>query len=117
MTRNQKLSIFITGSLLLSLGACVTQKYKTPEELKADGLYRDVAQTDTATIADLPTSTLFSDPQLQALIKEGIENNLDLKSSIERMRSAEANLRLSKTAFLPSLNLDVNVTDNKQSVA
>ncbi len=117
MTRNQKISIFITGSLLLSLGACVTQKYKTPEELKADSLYRDVAQTDSATIADLPTSALFSDPQLQALIKEGIENNLDLKASIERMKSAEANLRLSKTAFLPSLNLDVNVTDNKQSVA
>ena len=117
MTRNQKISIFITGSLLLSLGACVTQKYETPAELKADGLYRDVAQTDSATIADLPTSTLFTDPQLQALIKEGIENNLDLKSSIERMKSAEANLRLSKTAFLPSLNLDVNVTDNKQSVA
>ncbi|WAC42138.1 efflux transporter outer membrane subunit [Pedobacter sp. SL55] len=117
MTRNQKISIFITGSLLLSLGACVTQKYKTPEELKADGLYRDVAQTDSATIADLPTSTLFSDPQLQALIKEGIENNLDLKASIERMKSAEANLRLSKTAFLPSLNLDVSATDNKQSRA
>ncbi|MNK08714.1 Outer membrane protein OprM precursor [compost metagenome] len=117
MTRNQKISIFITGSLLLSLGACVTQKYKTPEELKADGLYRDAAQTDSATIANLPTSTLFTDPQLQALIKEGIENNLDLKASIERMKSAEANLRLSKTAFLPSLNLDVNATDNKQSRA
>lgn len=118
MTRNQKISMFIAGTLLLSLGACVTKKYQTPEELKAaEGLYRDVSQTDTTTIADLPTSTLFTDPQLQALIKEGIENNLDLKSALERMKSAEANLRLSKNAFLPSLNLDVNVTDNKQSVA
>ena len=117
MTRNQKISIFITGSLMLSLGACVTQKYKTPEALKAEGLYRDVAQTDSATIADLPTSTLFNDPQLQVLIKEGIENNLDLKSAIERMKSAEANLRLSKVAFLPSLNLDLSAADNKQSRA
>ncbi|MGV3545624.1 MAG: efflux transporter outer membrane subunit [Pedobacter sp.] len=117
MTRNQKISIFITGSLMLSLGACVTQKYKTPEALKAEGVYRDVAQTDSATIADLPTSTLFNDPQLQVLIKEGIENNLDLKSAIERMKSAEANLRLSKVAFLPSLNLDLSAADNKQSRA
>lgn len=102
---------------MLSLGACVTQKYKTPEALKAEGLYRDVAQTDSATIADLPTSTLFNDPQLQVLIKEGIENNLDLKSAIERMKSAEANLRLSKVAFLPSLNLDLSAADNKQSRA
>lgn len=117
MTRNQKISIFITGSLLLSLGACVTKKYKTPEELRTEGVYRDVAQTDSATIADLPTSTLFNDPQLQVLIKEGIENNLDLKSAIERMKSAEANLRLSKVAFLPSLNLDLSAADNKQSRA
>ena len=117
MRRNQKISILITGAMLFSLSACVTQKYKTPEELKTEGLYRDVASPDTANIADLPTSTLFTDPQLQALIKEGIENNLDLKSAIERMKSAEANLRLSKTAFLPSLSLDLSAADNKQSQA
>jgi NodT family efflux transporter outer membrane factor (OMF) lipoprotein len=117
MTRNQKLSILTTGVLLLSLSACVTKKYERPPELKTEGLYRDVTTTDSTSIADLPTSALFNDPQLQALIREGIENNLDLKSAIERMRSAEANLRLSKSAYLPSLNLDLSVTDNKQSVA
>ena len=117
MTRNQKISILSVGVLLLSLGACVTKKYERPAELKTDGLYRDVASTDTTSIADLPTSTLFTDPQLQALIKEALENNLDLKSAIERMKSAEANFGLSKTAFLPSLNLDLSATDNKQSRA
>lgn len=33
------------------------------------------------------------------------------------MKSAEANLQLSKTAFLPSLNLDLSVADNKVSKA
>jgi len=117
MTRNQKISILSVGVLLLSLGACVTKKYERPAELKTEGLYRDVANADTTSIADLPTSTLFTDPQLQVLIKEAIANNLDLKSAIERMKSAEANLRLSKTAFLPSLNLDLSVADNKQSRA
>lgn len=117
MTRNHKISILSIGILLLSLAACVTKKYEHPAELKTEGMYRDVSSTDTISIADLPTSTLFNDPQLQALIKEGIENNLDLKSAIERMKSAEANLRLSKTAFLPSLNLDLSAADNKQSRA
>lgn len=102
---------------MLSLGACVTQQYKRPAELKTDGLYRDVQSADSVNIANLPTSTLFTDPQLQALIREGIENNLDLKSAIERMNNAAANLRLSRDAFLPSLNLDLSATDNKQSRA
>ncbi|WP_199118141.1 efflux transporter outer membrane subunit [Pedobacter sp. ASV28] len=116
MTRNHKISILTISVVLLSLGACITQKYEQPT-LKSEGLYGNAKSSDTTSIADLPTSTLFTDPALQALIKEGLENNLDLKSAIERMKSAEANLRLSKTAFLPTLTADVNVTDNKQSVA
>ncbi|WP_461788624.1 efflux transporter outer membrane subunit [Pedobacter sp.] len=117
MKRNHKISILFASILMLSLGACVTQQYKRPAELKSDALYRDVQSADSTNIANLPTSTLFTDPQLQVLIKEGIENNLDLKSAIERMNSAAANLRLSKDAFLPSLNLDLSATDNKQSRA
>jgi len=117
MKRNHKISILFASILTLSLGACVTQQYKRPAELKSDALYRDVQSADSTNIANLPTSTLFTDPQLQVLIKEGIENNLDLKSAIERMNSAAANLRLSKDAFLPSLNLDLSATDNKQSRA
>lgn len=115
MKRNFKKSILSLGILLVGLAGCVTQKYKQPNELKTENLYRDVVTTDTVTIADLPTSILFTDVKLQALIKEGIAQNLDLKSAIERMKSAAANLRLSNTAFLPSLNLDLSAAKNKQS--
>jgi multidrug efflux system outer membrane protein len=108
------LAITLTGLIFASCK--VTKTYETPA-LKTDSLYRDVRNTDTTTMGNLPAEVLFTDPILQQLISEGIAQNLDLKSALERMKSAEAQLRLSKAAYLPSLSLDLPAADNKQSQA
>ncbi|RYG17155.1 MAG: efflux transporter outer membrane subunit [Chitinophagaceae bacterium] len=110
-----KHSILI-GFTILTLSACVTKKYERPQ-LTSEGLYRDNNTTDTATMADLPWKNLFSDTTLQSLIQQGINQNLDLKQAIERIKISEATLRQSRAAFLPSLQADVSVTDNKASAA
>ncbi|UKT63933.1 efflux transporter outer membrane subunit [Pedobacter mucosus] len=108
-----KQSIFI-GFTILTLSACVTQKYNR-QQVKSDGLYRDNNTTDTTTMANLPWKTLFSDTTLQSLIQQGIYQNLDLKQAIERIKIAEATLQQSRAAFLPSLQGDLSVTDARQS--
>jgi multidrug efflux system outer membrane protein len=110
-----KHSILI-GLAILTLSACVTKKYERPQ-LKSEGLYRDNNTSDTTTIANLQWKTLFSDTTLQSLIQQGINENLDLKQAIERIKIAEATLIQSRGALLPSLQADVNVTDNKASAA
>lgn len=107
---------FTLAFLLLFLSACVTQKYNRPAVQTAD-LYRDNSTADTVSMASLPWQSLFADPNLQALITTGLQQNLDLKQAIERINIAQANLQQSKGAFLPSLQGDVSVTDNKQSQA
>lgn len=114
-TRNTVLWI-ISGVLLLSLNACVQQKYSRPE-LNTGHLYREVTTQDSTNMADLPWRTLFNDPNLQSLIETGIAQNADLKQAIERMKIAEATLQQSRLAFYPSLQADVSVTDAKQSRA
>jgi len=109
-------SYIIIGFATLCLTACVTKKYERPA-LNNNDLYRDNAGTDTTTIANLPWKTLFADATLQTLIQQGLNENLDLKQAIERIKIAEASLRLSKAAFLPSLSADLSVTDIKQSRA
>ncbi|MCX2431602.1 MULTISPECIES: efflux transporter outer membrane subunit [unclassified Pedobacter] len=115
MKLRYKYSILI-GFTILTLSACVTKKYERPQ-VKSEGLYRDQNTTDTTTMADLPWKTLFSDTTLQSLIQQGINQNLDLKQAIERIRISEATLRQSRAAFLPSLQADVSVTDAKQAAA
>jgi len=109
-------SYIIIGFATLCLTACVTKKYERPT-VNSNDLYRDKTGTDTATIANLPWKTLFADGTLQTLIQQGLNENLDLKQAVERIKIAEATLRQSKAAFLPSLSGDLSVTDAKQSRA
>jgi multidrug efflux system outer membrane protein len=109
------IALFAVATSILS--ACrVGKTYKTPD-VNTAGLYRGVAATDSATMAALPWQSLFADTALKSLIQEGISNNLDLKSAVQRILAAQATLQQSKAAFLPSLGASANVTRSKQSQA
>jgi multidrug efflux system outer membrane protein len=96
----------IFAVIIVMVGSCgVIKPYRQPADI-GDKLYRDVATTDTATIANIPWKQLFSDTLLQSLIGEGINNNLDLKVAVARIKVAAANARQSKLALLPSVDAD-----------
>jgi NodT family efflux transporter outer membrane factor (OMF) lipoprotein len=71
-------------------------------------LYRDVNSTDTASLSDIPWKQLFRDSLLQNIIQEGIDNNLDLKIAVARIKQAKANFSQSTSALFPSLELNAN---------
>jgi NodT family efflux transporter outer membrane factor (OMF) lipoprotein len=112
-TLNYATIMLISVFMLTSCGI-VTKTYKQPSQVVTDSLYRD-AQTDTATVADLPWHELFSDPVLQKLIQEGLDQNLDLKSALEKMNEAKAYLTQEKLSLLPSVSGLANVTREKLS--
>ncbi len=129
MTNKKFKSGYIVFTTMLLLASCVTQKYQQPGMAVQGQLYRDTAQknnaiindslnnSDTSSIATLSYSQLFSDTILQNLIAEGLNENLDLKTAIQRINEAYANFKQSKAAFYPSLNAGANFTLNKQSSA
>lgn len=45
---------------------------------------------------------MFTDPQLQALIEQGLENNVDLLNAALNVKMVEAQLTAAKLAFVPS---------------
>lgn len=105
-------NIIIVGLATLALTSCKSLygKYERPE-VNTTGLVRDVvsdtdtlAVTDTTTFANLPWRELFTDPKLQALIETGLENNPDLLNAALNVQMAEAQLKASKLAFLPSVS-------------
>lgn len=114
-----KTTKYIPIILLLSIGlwsACrVTKPYQKPEITNLQG-YRDKnSTTDTANMAVMKWSEVFTDPILNQLINQGLQANLDLKIAVERINESKANLRMSKAAFLPDLNGNVSVKQSRLS--
>jgi len=104
----KKLLVFSFAALLLS--SCgLYNKYERPE-VDTKGLVRDtVSLTDTLAVADtasfgnLPWRSVFTDPQLQTLIQQGLDNNPDLLNAALNVHMVTEALKVAKLAFLPSV--------------
>ena len=111
----KKLMIFAATTLLL--GSCgLYNKYERPD-VKTQGLVRDVmsdadtlAVQDTASFGNLPWRQVFTDPQLQVLIEQGLERNSDLLNAALTVKMYETMLTSAKLAFLPAITIGSNTS-------
>jgi len=90
------------------------QPYTQPENLAEVELYRNWTATDSTNLADMPWKELFTDPLLQSLISEALNNSLDLEVAVARIKKAEADFEQSKAGLFPSL--DINADASFQAV-
>lgn len=95
----------------LLLGSCGTYTPFRRPDIACDGLYRPETGADTAaSLAQLRWDELFTDPQLQALVREGLEANTDLRIARWKVEEAQASLRTARMAYLPSVQADATGT-------
>ena len=90
------------------LGGCSIYKPYSRPEVQTEELYGDMESTDSASIASVAWDELFADPCLQALIREGLAQNTDLRVARTRVEAAEAVLLSAKRSYLPSLSLNAD---------
>lgn len=97
--------------MVLLLSSCHIYKQYSRPEVDTQGLFRDPVSvtdtlvSDTSNMANLPWEQVFTDPDLQALIRLGLERNMDLQTALLRVKEAEASLMTSRLSYLPSLAL------------
>ena len=111
MTMKKQIIYLVCATALLS--SChIYKAYERPDSIDATGIYRDpVSETDTLASADttnmgnLPWKEVFRDPKLQALIEEGLANNVDMQAAVLRVEEAKVLLTSARLSFLPSINL------------
>ena len=104
----KKVMVYMSAAMLLS--SCgLYNKYERPD-VNAEGIVRDpVSQTDTLAVQDttsfgnMPWRSLFTDPQLQSLIQQGLDNNPDLLNAALNVKMVNEALKVAKLSFLPSV--------------
>ena len=97
MTMKKQIIYMVCATALLS--SChIYKAYDRPDTIETSGIYRDpvsatdtLAATDTANMGNLPWKEVFRDPKLQALIEEGLANNVDMQAAILRESGSARN--------------------------
>ncbi|RYC68127.1 efflux transporter outer membrane subunit [Spirosoma sordidisoli] len=95
--------LFIGGLLAGSLSGCriLHQPAPTPVMMTPPSF---TGNADSAGIGEQPFRSLFTDPNLVALIDTALVRNLDVKIALQRIEGARATYSISQGALLPQVD-------------
>jgi multidrug efflux system outer membrane protein len=100
---------------LVSGCASVGPNYKRPE-MSPPGAYRDApGQQAAESVADVPWWQVFGDEALQALIRDAVAYNHDLRIATARVQEARALAGVAKSFLYPEVNLTAGYTGSQVS--
>lgn len=103
------IQIFLTTLFLLLLFEAAAQQPETP------AAFRNVAVTDTTTIADLKWREFFTETDLTQLIDDAIAKNNDLQIAEKNIAIANLQYKQSKWGNVPQLNANVSASSTRLS--
>jgi outer membrane protein, multidrug efflux system len=97
---------FVVFALVLLTGCTVGPDYKRPPTAVPDG-YRglppDASQQTAASLGDEKWWTVFQDQQLQALIREALAQNYDVRTAATRVLQAQAVVGITRADQYPNI--------------
>ena len=98
-------------ALVLSSGCMLGPNYVRPD-LQVPAEFRgpsvDAAQAES--LADLEWFALFNDPELTALLREAVDQNLDLQTALARVDEARASARYQRSFLGPTIGGQLSTT-------
>ena len=107
---------FVAIISMLLTGCTVGPNYKRPPVTAPDvyrGLPPEAAQQTAASLGDEKWWTVFEDAQLQALIREALTQNYDVRIAATRVLQAQAALGITRADQFPSVAAGVSATNQR----
>jgi outer membrane protein, multidrug efflux system len=94
--------------------AALGSNYERPQ-MNPPVQYRGVEAATAESLADLPWWQVFDDEALQALLREGLTNSLDLRVASARVMEARALAGVAKSFLYPEVNLGFGAAGEQKS--
>ena len=108
---------FAAAFIVLTLTACAGRKaYERPNVVNEKLFRTDNIPTDSLSSANVSWRNIFTDATLQGHINKALSNNLDVRVAMQNVASAQAYLKQSKAAFIPTLSVGANYTRSTNSI-
>ena len=108
---------FAAAFIALTLTACAGRKaYERPNVVNEKLFRTDNIPTDSLSSANVSWRNIFTDATLQGHINKALSNNLDVRVAMQNVASAQAYLKQSKAAFIPTLSVGANYTRSTNSI-
>src|SRR3954470_14197715 len=94
----------LTAAALAPLAGCAVGPNYARPQMPTPAQFRFVENKTAQSMADAPWFQVFEDPTLQALIREAIEKNLDLRVAVARVEEARARAGIAKSFLYPQVD-------------
>lgn len=89
--------------LTFAAGCPVGPNYVRPKSDPPPDYYGQPQPVEIESLADLPWWDVFSDPVLQRLVTEAVQNNYDLRTAVARVEQANALVGVARAPLLPQI--------------
>lgn len=107
---------YILLLIAIVVGACkVSKDIPAPKTATPVSFRSAAANADTASIADLPYHSFFTDATLQTLIDSAIAKNYDMQLAIKNIDAAQLLVKQVKWNYVPTVGLQVSASTNRPS--
>ena len=116
MRRRSLMLALVVAAAPLWTACTVGANYSRPP-LPSPPQYRFVNGGEAESLADVPWFEIFQDPTLQALIREALASNLDLRAAAARVEEARARAGVVKSFLYPQVDGVAQTTVGQASTA
>ena len=99
---------------LLIIASCKVSRDATKPDMGLPATYA-ASKGDTSSIASMPWSSFFSDPELKVLINEAIKHNNDLQIAIKNIEAANLTLTQTKLGNIPTIGIQASANTSRPS--